>query len=61
METKKTNKKNDSFEVAKKKLQTVEVFMNIIQKELAENLERVGEYYRDKFIRAVERVIVMIK
>ena len=61
MENKKTKNKKDSFEVAKKKLQTVEVFMNVIQKELAENLERVGEYYRDKFIRAAERVIIMIK
>ena len=61
VEHKKSYKKKDVFEVAKKKLQTVEVFMNVIQKELAENLERVGEYYRDKFIKAVERVVVMTR
>ena len=46
---------------ARKKIMTVQAFIANIEKDLKYDIDLVGDFYRDKFVNAVMKVIVIIR
>ena len=61
LERKEAGKKEAFGTVAKKKIQTVEVFMNLVEKQREIDFDMISVYYRDLFVRAVEKVLVIVR
>ena len=57
----KKNDKKECFEVAKKKIQTIEVFIDLAKKQREFDIDMVSVFYRDLFVRAVEKVMVIVR
>ena len=53
--------KRENFVVAKKKIQTLEVFMGLVQKQREIDFDMISVFYRDLFVRSVEKVMVIVR
>lgn len=51
--------KREAIAMARMKLQTVESFMESIRSELEEDIKVVGDYYKQKFVRAALDIILI--
>ena len=47
--------------MAKKKIQTIEVFIDLAKKQREFDFDMVSVFYRDLFVRAVEKVMVIVR
>ena len=60
-----TNSRRDfekeKLKIARKKIMTVQAFIANIEKDLKYDIDLVGDFYRDKFVNAVMKVIVIIR
>ena len=61
LERKALEKREAFGTIAKKKLQSVEVFMNLVEKGREIDFDMVSVFYRDLFVRAVEKVLVIVR
>ena len=53
--------KKENFAVAKKKIQTLEVFMDLVKKQREIDFDMISVFYRDLFVRSVEKVMVIVR
>ena len=53
--------RRENFTVAKKKIQTLEVFMDLVKKQREIDFDMISVFYRDLFVRSVEKVMVIVR